>query len=93
MMTEQEFDTLWQRAAAAPHATRLLEEYPVWHRNRQRRLGAAALLVAVAAVALPLLTLPQPAATDKNHTAIYCNRPDITDQYWDELADALLMEA
>ena len=92
MMTEQEFDTLWQRAAAEPHVARLLEEYPVWHRNRRRR-GVAVTMVALAAVALPLLTLPQPAATDKNHTATYCNRPDITEQYWIEMADALLMEA
>ena len=39
MMTEQEFDALWQRAEATPHTTRLLEEYPVWRRQRRRKFA------------------------------------------------------
>lgn len=92
MMTEQEFDILWQRAAAEPHAARLLEEYPVWRRNRRRNLGIAASVVALVVVALPLLPPSQPAAAGDNGTSIYCNRPGITEQYWFEMADALLKE-
>lgn len=93
MMTEQEFDALWQRAEAAPHTSRLLEEYPVWRRQRRRTLGVAASLVAVVAVALPLLTRPQHSMSNDNYTVAYCNRPDMTNQYWVDMADALLMEA
>ena len=50
MMTEQEFDTLWQKAEVAPHAARLLEEYPDWRRSRRRALGTTASVVAVVAV-------------------------------------------
>lgn len=92
MMTEQEFDALWQRAEATPHTTRLLEEYPAWRRQRRRTLGVAASLVAVTAVALPLLTRPQPTMNDDSYTVAYCNRPDMANQYWVDMADALLME-
>ena len=91
MMTEQEFDALWQRAEAAPHTARLMEEYPVWRRQR-RNLRVAVSLVAVAAVALPLLTHPKPTLNDDSYTVAYSNRPDMTNQYWVDMADALLME-
>ena len=92
MMTEEEFDALWQRAEAAPHTTRLMEEYPVWRRNRRRNLGVAASLMAVTAVVLPLLTHPLLSTNDDSYTAVYCNRPDIPNQYWVDMANALLME-
>lgn len=91
MMTEEEFDSLWQRAEAAPHTARLMEEYPVWRRNRRRNLRVAVSLVAVTAVVLPLLTRPQPSTNDDSYTVAYCNRPDITDQYWVDMADEMLI--
>lgn len=93
MMTEQEFDSLWQRAEAEPHATRLKAEYPAWRRNRRNSLGVAAMLVAVVAVALPLMTNQVPSMTRDGLSATYSNRPDLARQYWVDLADALLMEA
>lgn len=92
-MTEQEFDTLWQHAEAAPHTARLLEEYPDWRRNQRRTLGVAASLVAVIAVALPLLTHPLTVTDNDSYTVAYSNRPEVGNQYWVEMADALLMEA
>lgn len=93
MMTEQEFDTLWQRAEANPHANRLIGEYPVWRRNRRNGLGITATLLAAALAVLSLTTGPDPAGTDSHQTVAFCNRPDIADQYWVEMADALLLEA
>ena len=93
MMTEQEFDTLWQKAEAAPHAARLLEEYPDWRRSRRRALGTTASVVALVAVVLPLLLHQPTEATNANYTAAFSNRPEVTDQYWVDLADALLTEA
>ena len=93
MMTEQEFDALWQRAEATPHTTRLLEEYPAWRRQRRRNLGVAASLVAVTAVVLPLLTHPLTVTDNDSYTVAYSNRPEVGNQYWVEMADALLMEA
>ena len=48
--------------------------------------------MAVTAVALPLLTRPQPTVNDDSYTVAYCNRPDMANQYWVDMADALLME-
>ena len=91
-MTKQEFDALWQRTEAAQHAERLLEEYPDWKRNRRRNLGFAATVVAVVAVAVPLLINPLSTANNDNYTNTYCNRPDLPAQYWIEMADELLIE-
>lgn len=93
MMTEEQFETLWQRAEAAEHASMLSAEYPAWRNKTRRNLGVIASLVAVVAVSLPLLSHPLSATTDGNCTAAYCNRPDMGGQYWVEMADALLMEA
>ena len=40
MMTEQEFDKMWQRAEVAPHARRLAEGYRPWLVRRRRTEGA-----------------------------------------------------
>lgn len=92
-MNEQRFEELWQRAEGAEHGRRLAEEYPVWRQRRRRNLGVFASLVAVVAVSLPLLTHPQTGSSDDAYMMAYCNRPDVTNQYWVEMADALLMEA
>lgn len=92
-LTDEEFDRLWQRAEAESHAAKLQQEYPVWRRNHRRNIGLAASLVAVTAVALPLLTRPLPTVANDSYTAAYCNRPETNSQYWVDMADALLMEA
>ena len=91
MMTEQEFDRLWQRAEAAPHAARLMDSYPAWRRNQRLALGGVATVAAAVAVAWPLMGSPRVA--DDSYLYAYCNRPEKTNQYWVEMADALLMEA
>ena len=93
IMTEKDFEALWQRAEAAEHATLLTAEYPVWRRNRRRAIGVMASLVAVVAVALPLFAHPQAAASDERCLVAYCNRPDTASQYWVDMADILLREA
>lgn len=92
MMTEQEFENLWQRAEALPHADGLMEEYPSWQRNRRNRLWVTASLVVATAVALPLLTHPRFSSSDDAYIAAYCNRSDIADQYWVNMADELLRD-
>lgn len=92
-MNEQQFEQLWQRAEGAEHGRRLAEEYPSWRQAQRRNLGVAASLVAAAVITVPLLTLSHPAAISDSYTVAYCNRPDISNQYWVEMADALLTEA
>lgn len=92
-MSEEQFDALWQRAEASGHASQLAAEYPVWRHNIRRNLGVFASLVAVVAVSLPLLTHPHTGSGNDAYMMAYCNRPDVTNQYWVEMADALLMEA
>lgn len=93
MMTEQEFDNLWHRAESAPHATHLMEEYPSWRRRQRRVIGVAASLVAVVAVALPMMTNMKHSTNEDSYSTAYCNRAEMADQYWVEMADALLMDA
>lgn len=93
MMTEQEFDSLWQRAEAKTHSTKLMEEYPKWHGNQRRNIGIVASLVIAVAVALPMTTHPRQDETDRDYTVAFCNKADVSDAYWIEMADALLMES
>lgn len=86
-LTEEQFDTLWQRAEAEEHATRLAAEYPAWRRRQRRTTGIAAAVLAVAAVTVTLLS--SPTATDYEH--IYCNHDGVADNYWVAMADELLM--
>lgn len=92
MMTEQEFETLWQRAEAAPHAGRLAEGYRPWLQRRRRTMAAVAAVAVIVLTATPLLKGPS-AAVDGNGIVAYCNNNDKSSQYWLEMADALLMEA
>ena len=92
-MTNEAFDRLWERAECERYAAEMTAKYPVWRRNSRRNLGLAVSLVAVTAVALPLLTNQRPAAFGDNYTSAFCNKPDIANQYWVDMADALLMEA
>ena len=93
MMTEQEFDKMWQRAEVAPHARRLAEGYRPWLVRRRRTEGALAAVAVIALAAVPILTRQQPMTTDGSYTAAYCNRADVDNQYCVDMADALLMEA
>ncbi|MBQ8703792.1 MAG: hypothetical protein IJ524_05410 [Bacteroidales bacterium] len=90
VLTDNEFDQLWQEASARSQGHRLSEGYGQWQRNRRRTLGTLAMLTVLAAVALPLLT-----GSPRNdvYEHVYCNRTGVADGQWAELADALLMEA
>lgn len=89
-MTNEEFDKLWEQAESEHYAAEMAAEYPVWRARRRRNIGIAALTLVVGA-SLPLLqTRAQPG--HDNYTVAYCNHTDITDQYWVDMADKLLME-
>ena len=92
-MTEQEFETLWQRAEAVPHASRLAGEYRPWLRRCHYKIAAMAAVAVMALAAVPLLKGGPLAAEDESGTVAYCNTPDKNSQHWLEMADALLMEA
>ncbi len=86
MMTEQQFEELWQRAEAMPHAGRLTKELAAWKRRRQRTaltLGAA-LALAAAAV---LWTKP---AVPEGFEGVYCNRTGMADIHWANVAANIL---
>ena len=91
-MNEQRFEELWQRAEGVEYGRRLAEEYPVWRQHRRRNLGVAASLAIIVVVTLPLLTPSHNAAASDSYTMAYCNRTGIDNQYWVDMADALLME-
>lgn len=90
MMDEKRFDELWERAEAGHYADDLAAEYPAWRTRRRRIMGIAALVLVVGA-SLPLLpTGSQPQTKHEGYTMAYCNRANISDQYWVDMADELL---
>lgn len=89
MMTEEQFDTLWQRAEAEGHASRLAAEYPAWRQRQRRTVGMVAVLAIMVAVAVPLLTVQH---TPKEFNRVYCNRTGTADAQWAELAAEMLTE-
>lgn len=90
MMDEKHFDELWERAETEKYVEDLTAQFPAWRTQRRRTAGMVAGLALVLAVATPLM-LSQ--ATPSGYEKIYCNRMDISDQQWVDLADELLMEA
>ena len=89
LLTDEQFDHLWQHTEAESLAHRFGREYPVWLRRRRRRAGTAA---ALAACALLLITvLPLHTAAD-GYLRVYSNRPDVAENHWADVATAMLME-
>lgn len=93
-MNEERFEELWERAQVEKYAEDLTAEYPAWRARRRRNMGIAALTLVVVGATLPLLLtgtgtnqLPQ----HDSYSFAYCNRADIADQYWVDMADELLM--
>lgn len=93
-MDEERFEEIWERAEAEHYGQQLAAEYPAWRARRRRVAGMAMLTVAAAGIALPLWqTSIQPVAQEEGYTVAYCNRTDIADQYWANMADELLMNS
>ena len=92
-MNEEQFDRLWSEAEAEGLGRRLATEYPAW-RQRQRRVGGVvAMLLVTVGLAVPMLTGGGPAIESPDgYAAAYCNRADISDQYWVDMASDLLLE-
>ncbi|MBR1549573.1 MAG: hypothetical protein IJ634_02955 [Bacteroidales bacterium] len=92
-MKEEEFDNLWARAEAERYATQLAAEYPAWRSRQRRRMAAAALVLVAAGAALPLtLGGTKTMLEHDGYAQAYCNKADIEDQYWVDLAGDMLME-
>ena len=83
-MKQEQFDELWARAEAERYATKLAAEYPAWRTRQRRRMTVAALVLVVAGAALPL--------EHDGYAQTYCNKPDIEEQYWVDLAGEMLMD-
>lgn len=89
-MNNQDFDRIWQEAEASGMAHRLAQEYPAWVRRRARiRNGVVAMMCfgALSWATLPVL-LPQ---HHDDYIAVCCNRADISDAQWVDLAADMLI--
>lgn len=94
LIDEESFERLWERAEAEEYVSQMTAEYPHWRARRRRNAGLAAMAVVVAGAALPMLSTGTKLMTpSKTPTVTICNQPDISNQYWVDMADALLMEA
>ena len=91
-MNEEQFEALWQKAEAEGYAKRLASDYPVWRARRRKVAGFAILFVAVMGAALPFLLNSQPEPHSDSYLIAYCNRENISTQYWVDMAEDLLME-
>lgn len=90
MMTDEQFEQLWQRAESQRYSESLMQSYVSWRHKRQVwgrvAMGVLALVLAVG-VSIPLLT--RQSADDFEH--VYCNRTGTTDKQWIDLASELLI--
>lgn len=92
-MKQEQFDELWARAEAERYGAKLAAEYPAWRTRQRRRMSVAALVLVVVGTALPLtLGGTQPMLEHEGYAKAYCNKADIEDQYWVDLAGDMLME-
>lgn len=92
IMDEERFDKIWEMAEAERYGQRLAAEYPAWRAKRHRVTGLAVLALIVVGVGLPLWQNSLRATPRHDgYTIAYCNRTDIADQYWVNMADELLM--
>lgn len=94
MIKNESFEELWKELEAESYGTRLAAEYPAWRTRRRRNIGIAAMALVTVGASLPLLLsgsqmLPQ----HDSYIVAYCNRADIADQYWVDMADQLLKNA
>lgn len=89
-MTDKDFEQLWQRAEAAPHAERLAAGLGDWRQRQRRNMGIAASVAVVLVAGIALSTLHSPLSVSDS---IYCNRDGIATSHWTTLAADMLMEA
>ena len=89
-MTENEFESIWQRAEAESYSKRLAAEYSDWRVRQRRRVSIVAALVIVVTVALSLHTSRLHQSQD--YKKVYCNRAGTSDAQWASLAAEMLME-
>lgn len=89
MIDEKHFDELWEKAEVEKYTESLSAEYPAWRARRRRNMGTAALVLMAAGATLPLLTGTQ--TGHDSYTVAYCNRANIADQYWVDMADEMLV--
>lgn len=87
-MTDNEFERLWQRAEATPHAEKLAEGYDGWRARNRRALAMTVAMAVMVAAAVPLFA-PQ----HGNGSQVFCNRDGIAETHWTTLAADMLMEA
>lgn len=87
-MTDEQFESLWQRAEAENYGNRLSAGYPAWRHRQRRTFGMAAMFMVVVAVVLPL-ALRQP--SPKGYGRVYCNRTGIADSRWADMAADILI--
>ena len=89
-MTENEFESIWQRAESESYSKRLAAEYSDWRVRQRRRVSIVAALVIVVTVALSLHTSRLHQSQD--YKKVYCNRAGTSDVEWVSLASEMLME-
>lgn len=87
-INEKEFEQLWERAATKQFVTDMNDGFPHWRRQRRQRRNTMMGLAAVCLIGGAVWFNFQP---DKRYDTVACNRSGISNEYWLQVADEMLI--
>ena len=86
VITDEEFESLWQQAAAVEHSRPLVEGYAGWHRRRRLATAGVALCMIGAVLIAPLWS-----NSSQGFDHVYSNNSSMPDSHWIEVAAEMLV--
>ena len=87
-INEQEFEHLWEQAATQQAVSDMAAGYPACRRRRQQRRSVLG-IVAVCLIGGTVLFNFN--SDNRRYDNIACNRTDISNEYWLQVADDMLI--
>ena len=93
-MNNDRFEHLWQTAEAERYSAKMAGGYGAWRTGVRRKVGVAAMSLALLAVGVPLASnLAGRGMQTDSYLAAHSNCKEISNQYWVDMAEDLLLEA
>lgn len=88
-INEQDFEQLWSRAAVKPFVDEMNDGLPKWRQQRRNRRNGLLGFAAVCLIGSSVLFTMLPG--EKRYDSIACNRTNLVDDYWLQIADDMLI--
>ena len=93
-MNREQFDEIWEMASVERQARKMAAGYTAWRTRQRRRAAMAAMLLILIGLAIPLSRISKGGQGENaDYITAYCNKNDIADQYWIDLAQDMLLES